>query len=73
MPRRSPRAIRSRPTSGSVQDDAIISTVVGEDSVTLHGSFDHVDKAGGAVPIATESELNRMPLDACASHLASLS
>ncbi|MDX8464695.1 transporter substrate-binding domain-containing protein [Mesorhizobium sp. VK23B] len=56
--------------------DAIISTVVGEDSVTLYDTFSRVEKDGRAVPIAslttTESELHRMSPGARTGHLSSL-
>jgi branched-chain amino acid transport system substrate-binding protein len=56
--------------------DAIISTVVGEDSVTLYDTFGRIDKGDLKVPIAslttTEAELSRMSPAARAGHLSSL-
>lgn len=55
--------------------DAIISTVVGEDSVTLYETFSIVAKSRD-IPIAslttTESELSRMSPDARKGHLSAL-
>ncbi|MBR0933708.1 transporter substrate-binding domain-containing protein [Bradyrhizobium jicamae] len=57
------------------QPHAIISTVVGEDTVSLYEAFSMVQKGGG-VPIAslttTESELSRMSPGARAGHLSAL-
>ncbi|SFK25603.1 amino acid/amide ABC transporter substrate-binding protein, HAAT family [Bradyrhizobium sp. Gha] len=57
------------------EPQAIISTVVGEDTVSLYEAFSMVQK-GGNVPIAslttTESELSRMSPEARAGHLSAL-
>ncbi len=56
--------------------DAIMSTVVGEDSVTLYDTFHGVDHGGRNIPIAslttTESELGKMLPDARTGHLSAL-
>jgi branched-chain amino acid transport system substrate-binding protein len=56
--------------------DAIMSTVVGEDSVMLYEAFHSVERGGRDVPIAslttTESELGKMSPDARAGHLSAL-
>lgn len=56
--------------------DAIISTVVGEDTVTLYDVFSEIDRPGREIPIAslttTESELARMTPEARVGHLSAL-
>jgi branched-chain amino acid transport system substrate-binding protein len=56
--------------------DAIMSTVVGEDSVMLYEAFHGVERGGRDIPIAslttTESELGKMSPDARAGHLSAL-
>jgi branched-chain amino acid transport system substrate-binding protein len=56
--------------------DAIISTVVGEDSVVLYEAFHGVERNGQDIPIAslttTESELGKMSPGARAGHLSAL-
>lgn len=56
--------------------DAIISTVVGEDSVALYEAFGTVERGGRAIPIGslttTESELGRMSPFARVGHLSAL-
>jgi branched-chain amino acid transport system substrate-binding protein len=56
--------------------DAIISTVVGEDSVTLYNAFGEVERRGREIPIAslttTESELAQVAPEARAGHLSAL-
>jgi branched-chain amino acid transport system substrate-binding protein len=58
----------------AAQADAIISTVVGEDSVTLYNAFAAQGLGGEQLPIAsltaTESELASMPPEARAGHLS---
>lgn len=59
------------------QVDAIISTVVGQDSVTLYNAFCDVGLDGQALPIAsltaTESEIARMRPEARAGHISAAS
>lgn len=54
--------------------DAIISTVVGEDSIALYSAFSLAGLSGESLPIAslttTESELWRMPPNARAGHIS---
>lgn len=54
--------------------DVILSTVVGEDSMTLYGAYADVGLFDGKVPIAslttTESELAKMPTRARPGHLS---
>ncbi|WP_419913010.1 transporter substrate-binding domain-containing protein [Hoeflea sp.] len=56
------------------EPDAIVSTVVGQDSVTFYDTFAAADLIGGELPIAslttTESELARMRPEARAGHLS---
>lgn len=56
--------------------DAIVSTVVGQDSVTLYDAFSEVDQPGRLIPIAslttTESELAHMKPKARVGHLSAL-
>ncbi|PHQ71393.1 MAG: N-acetylmuramoyl-L-alanine amidase [Sneathiella sp.] len=54
--------------------DAILSTVVGEDSIALYSAYAEVKMLDGKVPIAslttTESELAKMPPETRAGHLS---
>ena len=54
--------------------DVVLSTVVGEDSVSLYSAYSNVDPFEGNVSIAslttTESELAKMPVEAREGHLS---
>ena len=58
----------------SLQANVILSTVVGEDSISLYTACSRVDGLKDRIPIAslttTESELARMPQEARAGHLS---
>lgn len=58
----------------SSEADVILSTVVGEDSVSLYTAYSKVDGLKDRIPIAslttTESELAKMPKEARAGHLS---